>query len=82
MFLRRLLIAVLEVYSLVLVVRIVFTWLSPRHRRNEFYRFLQAFTDPALKPFRGLIPPIKGIDFSPILLFILLRAAIILLGGT
>jgi len=76
MFLTRLLVAALQIYSLVLIVRIVFTWLPPRHRANEFYRFIEQVTEPVLKPFRGLIPPIKGIDFSPILLFILLNVLI------
>ena len=76
MFLTRLLIAALQIYSLVLIVRIVFTWLPAQHRTNDFYRFIHSATEPVLKPFRGIIPPIKGIDFSPILLFILLEVLI------
>lgn len=81
MFLTRLLVAALQIYSLVLIVRIVFTWLPRQHRTNEFYKFIYSATEPVLRPVRGIIPPIKGIDFSPILIFILLNVLIEVLKG-
>ena len=46
--------------------------------RNEFaanaVRFLDAVTDPVLKPFRRFIPPLGGVDISPIV-------AILVIGG-
>jgi YggT family protein len=34
-------------------------------------------SDPILKPFRKLIPPLSGIDFSPIFAIICIQAIII-----
>ena len=64
--------AVIRLYTLVLVIRMIFSWVPPQHRQNEFYRFLYTITEPVLAPFRRILPPMGGIDFSPILLFIIL----------
>ncbi len=66
------LVAVLDLYTIVLIVRIVFSWLPPRSRQGVFYEFLFAITEPVMRPFRRLLPPISGIDFSPIVLIVLL----------
>jgi len=66
---------------LVLVARIIFSWLPPRHQASELYLFLYKVTEPAMRPFRRLIPPIGGMDLSPILLFIILAVVIRLLEG-
>jgi YggT family protein len=72
---QRFLIAAIDVYVIVLVVRIVFTWLPTQARGNQFHEFLEAVTEPVMRPFRRLVPPLGGVDFSPILLFLLLAAA-------
>ena len=37
---------------------------------------LGTLLDPFLRPFRRLLPPIKGFDLSPILFFLLLNLAL------
>ncbi|MDP6107085.1 MAG: YggT family protein [Candidatus Brocadiia bacterium] len=66
------LIAVVKLYRWALVVRLVFSWFPPQARSNRFYEFLRAITEPVLKPFRRLIPPIGGMDFSPIVPLLIL----------
>jgi len=73
------LIACLRIYTIVLIVRIVFSWLPPHHMSTDFYRFLYKITEPVLKPFRRIIPPMGGLDLSPIAVFILLQVLIGLL---
>ena len=78
-FVRSLLSAVLHLHWLALVVRLVFSWFPPQARANRFYEFLHAITEPVLKPFRRLIPPMGGMDFSPIvplLILMLIRSAL------
>ncbi|HEY9746337.1 MAG TPA: YggT family protein [Oculatellaceae cyanobacterium] len=67
------LIAFINLYKLILVARILLTWLPGINWYNQPFRFLAAVTDPVMEPFRRLIPPIGGIDFSPILLFFALE---------
>eukprot|EP00276_Gloeochaete_wittrockiana_P004344 CAMPEP_0184645370 /NCGR_PEP_ID=MMETSP0308-20130426/1829_1 /TAXON_ID=38269 /ORGANISM="Gloeochaete witrockiana, Strain SAG 46.84" /LENGTH=158 /DNA_ID=CAMNT_0027074297 /DNA_START=367 /DNA_END=843 /DNA_ORIENTATION=- len=62
----------LQIYLFLLTVRVVLTWL-PNVEDSPPIEFLRSITDPYLNTFRGLIPPIGGIDISPILAFLLLQ---------
>ena len=61
------------VYSLLLAVRIIGSWI-PEFSRHPWMMFVAQFTDPYLNFFRKIIPPIGGVlDLSPILAFLALR---------
>lgn len=62
----------INIYSFLLLVRIILSWVRVDYR-NAWVRLLVKLTDPFLDPFRRLIPPIGGIDFSPILAFMVLN---------
>jgi YggT family protein len=73
--LRSLLCVVLQIYYLILIVRIVLSWVpSVPEPVRPLARGVRAVTDPLLIPLRGLIPSIRmgamAIDVSPILLFL------------
>ena len=55
-----------------LIVRILLTWFPNVNWYNQPFKVLKDITDPILLPFRGLIPPLGGIDFSPIIAFLLI----------
>jgi len=63
---------VLNIYKYVLFARILLTWLPNINWYNQPFSFLRNVTDPVMEPFRRIIPPIGGLDISPILLFFLL----------
>jgi len=72
---RSLLCVVLQIYYLILIVRIVLSWVpSVPEPVRPLARGVRAVTDPLLIPLRGLIPSIRmgamAIDVSPILLFL------------
>ena len=58
---------------LVLIARTLASWLPPQHRENEVCRFLSAATEPVLAPLRRLLPPFGGLDFSPLLVLLVLE---------
>lgn len=63
----------IQFYRVVLVVRIILTWVFPQHKWfDPPLSYLAAATDPVMRPFSRIIPPIGMIDISPIILFILL----------
>jgi YggT family protein len=65
-----LLYGLLALYSLLIFMRIVFSWgLSSV---NPLMRFLLRVTEPVLAPFRRLIPPLGMFDISPIVVLFLL----------
>ncbi len=67
-------------YEIVLLIRIVLSWV-PHNPYNQAIRFLYKITDPVLNPVRKLIPPFKGIDFSPIIVFFALGILKQLISG-
>jgi YggT family protein len=66
---------VLNVYYIVLIVRIVLSWVpSVPEPVQPIARGVRAVTDPLLIPLRGVIPSIRmgamALDVSPIVLFV------------
>lgn len=57
----------LYLYSMLLIVRILLTWFQGMDWANQVAGFLSPITDPYLNIFRSFIPPIGGLDLSPIL---------------
>lgn len=70
--LSRLVAALFELYGWLIFARLVLSWirLDPYH---PIVQFLYRITEPVLKPARQLIPPAGGLDFSPIVVFVVLR---------
>ena len=61
----------IDVYTVVVFIAIISSWfqLPPD---NPVARLTRALTEPVLAPIRALIPPAGGLDFSPMILLILL----------
>uniref|UniRef100_A0A7S1VL38 Uncharacterized protein n=1 Tax=Grammatophora oceanica TaxID=210454 RepID=A0A7S1VL38_9STRA len=62
----------LQIYNFILTGRILLSWV-PQAQGIGALQPLFAITDPFLNLFRGVIPPIFGLDISPIGAFILLN---------
>ena len=54
-------------YALIILilVRVVFSWMSP-YPNNSVYRFVFRVTEPVLGPVRRRLPPVSGMDLSPL----------------
>lgn len=74
-----LLVTLVQAYSFLMFVWVLLSWI-PDLRFSGFYRFLDKLFVPFLEPFRRIIPPINGIDISPILGFFTLQLITSLLG--
>ena len=57
----------------IIVLTILLSWIPNIDWDNPFFRFCKNFTDTILSPFRGIIPPIGGLDFSPIIALVVLQ---------
>lgn len=64
----------IELLSWAIIIRVLLTWIPNLSRENPLVRLLSQMTDPILEPARRIIPPIGGLDFSPIVVIFLLRA--------
>jgi YggT family protein len=52
-------------FVIVILVRIAFTWISP-YPTHPIYRVAYQITEPVLSPVRRWLPPVSGMDLSPI----------------
>ena len=80
-FLIRVLVQTISIYTLVLLVRVLLSWFPNLDWSNPLLSSLSAITDPYLNAFRGLIPPLGGFDLSAILAFLALNLLQSLLDG-
>jgi YggT family protein len=62
----------IDLYSLVLVVAVVLSWI-PLDRRNPLLTMTRGLTEPVLAPIRKVLPPMGGLDLSPMVLLIALH---------
>ena len=67
------LVQTLSIYSILLIIRVLLTWFPGIDWSNGILSALTSITDPYLNIFRGIIPPIGGLDISSILAFVLLN---------
>ena len=59
------LIYALYAFIILILVRVVFSYISP-YPNNSVYRFVFQVTEPILGPVRRRLPPVSGIDLSPL----------------
>lgn len=71
-----------QVYTYILLARIIMSWVPQGNMRgNVVVDWLYRVTEPVLAPARRIIPPIGMLDISPIVVFILLDVVRRLLHG-
>ena len=73
------LITIVQGYTFLMFIWVILSWI-PDLRYSTFYQFLDRIVVPFLEPFKRIIPPINGIDISPILGFFTLQLITNLLG--
>lgn len=68
---------ILRLFSVVLIVYVVISWLyafDVVSRRNAFvnsvWEFCRRISDPVLRPLRRIIPPVAGVDLSVLVLLL------------
>jgi YggT family protein len=71
----------LNIYLLLIFVRILLTWFPTVEWMNQLTSVLSPITDPYLNVFRSFIPPIAGLDLSPIVALFVLQFVAGLLGS-
>ena len=69
----------LQLYTYLIIASAILSWLvafNVINTRNDVVRsiwsFLDAVTEPALRPIRRILPNLGGVDISPVLLIFLI----------
>ncbi len=63
----------LNIYVALILVRVLLSWFQGAGWAQQVMAFLSPVTDPYLNIFRSFIPPLGGLDISPILAILLLQ---------
>ena len=75
--------SLVSLYMWVVIVRVLISWINP-DPYNPIVQFLRGVTDPALDAMRRLVPKFlwsTGLDFTPLILIILLQVVVIALDS-
>ena len=63
---------VIDLYSFVVLGTVILSWVQ-LPLDNPLVRISRALTEPVLGPLRRLLPPMGGLDFTPIVLLVALQ---------
>ncbi|HIC68059.1 MAG TPA: YggT family protein [Candidatus Latescibacteria bacterium] len=78
---KGIIISLVSLYRWIIIIRVVISWINP-DPYNPIVQFLRSITDPALDGLRRYVPRFlwsTGLDFTPLLLIVLLQVLIMLL---
>ena len=70
----------IQVFLLIVLIRVVFSFVSP-FPTNPISRFAWRVTEPVLAPIRRLLPPMSGLDLSPLVVWLVAIVLIQFLGS-
>jgi len=76
---KKLLVTLLMTYFVLIIARVIISWIASQSR-HPLIPLIHQLTEPVLRPFSKLIPPIGGVDLSPLFALIALRFLLLLLG--
>jgi len=71
----------INIYLVLIIIRILLSWFQTAGWAQQGMAYLSPITDPYLNIFRSFIPPLGGIDLSPILAIFSLQIISGLLAG-
>lgn len=76
---RKLLIALLLTYFVLIIARVIISWFASQSR-HPLIPLIYQLTEPVLRPINRVLPSMGGVDLSPLIALIALRALLLLLG--
>jgi len=70
----------LNIYFFLIIAQVIISWVAAG-QYNPMFALLSQVVEPALRPIRRLIPPIAGVDLSPLFAIIAIQVFLLLLSG-
>ena len=62
----------LKIFFFAMIISVILSWVAP-HSHNPGAELVNQICEPALAPFRRILPNLGGLDISPILAFLVLK---------
>ncbi|HEU0015357.1 MAG TPA: YggT family protein [Longimicrobium sp.] len=69
----QILLAMLRLLEVLIIVRVILSWVAGPYSRQPLVQAVRTVTDPIVRPIQGLLPPLGGFDFSPIVAIVILH---------
>ncbi|HYM90836.1 MAG TPA: YggT family protein [bacterium] len=64
-----------QLLTLLVLVRVLLSWVPSVDYGHPLIMLIVRITDPVLQPVRRLLPPMGGLDLSPVIAIVLLNLA-------
>jgi YggT family protein len=64
------LIFLVQVFVVLVFIRVILSWVYGPYARNRFSVVLMLITEPVLGPIRRRLPPVAGLDLSPVVVMV------------
>jgi YggT family protein len=76
---KKLLVTLLLTYFVLIIARVIVSWIA-NQTRHPIIPLIFQLTEPVLRPFSKLVPPLGGVDLSPLFALIAVRFLLLLMG--
>jgi YggT family protein len=70
----------LTFFELILLARVLLSWFPNIDRSNPIIQLLYDITEPVLRPVREMLPQTGMVDFSPLVVWLIIRVIRMMLG--
>lgn len=64
-----------QAFYILLLIRVILSWVPSIDHRHPAVQFVHRVTSPVLGPIRRVVPPVGGLDISPLVAILLLIVA-------
>lgn len=71
---------ILNIYFWALIIMIISSWVAPGSQHPALV-LINQIVEPIMAPFRKVLPPMGGLDLSPILAFLTIKVLEVLVSG-
>jgi YggT family protein len=71
----------LNIFLVTILAQVILSWVGPGSRHNPLFSILYSLNEPVLGPARRILPATAGIDFSPLLVLVVIQLLKILVIG-
>ena len=68
---------ILYIFLFVILIQVIISWINP-NAYSPITTIMHQISEPILKPVRQLIPPAGGLDFSPLIVLVVINLLMIL----
>ncbi len=63
---------ILLIFEIIMLARVLLSWFPNVDRYNPIVKFIYDVTEPILRPIRNALPQTGMVDFSPLIVFLIL----------